>query len=126
MSRKLDITVLVDAAEIPDGDPDFANVPETPTTEYHVVETLRDLRHNVSVLGAVNDIGTIVENLTKKKPDIVFNLTEAFGGDRRLDKNIAGLLEMLGIPFTGAGPAGLMLCRDKGLCKQLLSLHRIR
>jgi D-alanine-D-alanine ligase len=126
MSRKLDITVLVDPAAIPDNDPDFATMPETPTTEYHVIETLRDLHHDVSVLGAVNDIGTIVESLTKQKPDIVFNLTEAFGGDRRLDKNIAGLLEMVGIPFTGTGPMGLMLCRDKGLCKQLLSLHRIR
>ncbi|MBN2316540.1 MAG: ATP-grasp domain-containing protein, partial [Sedimentisphaerales bacterium] len=55
-----------------------------------------------------------------------FNLTEQFGGDRRFDKNIAALLEILDIPFTGSGAMGLMLCRDKGLCKQLLSLHKIR
>jgi D-alanine-D-alanine ligase len=33
---------------------------------------------------------------------------------------------MIGVPFTGTGPTGLMLCRDKRLCKQLLSLHKIR
>ncbi len=126
MSRRLSITVLVDAAEIPDNDRDFTGVPEQPTTEYHVIQTLRDLQYNVSVLGAVNDIGAIAESLSRQNPDIVFNLTEAFAGDRRLDKNIAGLLEMVGIPFTGTGSTGLMLCRDKRLCKQLLSLHKIR
>jgi D-alanine-D-alanine ligase len=33
---------------------------------------------------------------------------------------------MMGIPFTGTGSTGLLLTRDKRLCKQLLSLHRIR
>ena len=126
MRRRLNITVLVDTSAIPDNDPDFTAEEHEPTTEYHVTTTLRELGHNVSVRGAVHDIGTLVGTLTEPRPDIVFNLTEEFGGDRRLDKNIAGLLEMLGIPFTGAGPAGLMLCRDKQLCKQLLSLHKIR
>ena len=126
MSRKLNITVLVDATEVKDSDPNFETSPEIPTTEYHVIEALRDLGYKASVLGAFNDIQTIVNTLTEQNPDLVFNLTESFNGDRRLDKNIAGLLEMLGIPFTGSGAMGLMLCRDKRLCKELLSLHKIR
>jgi D-alanine-D-alanine ligase len=126
MSRKLNITVLVDATEIKDVDPNFEISPEVPTTEYHVIEALRDLGYKVSILGAVNDIETIVGTLTEQNPDIVFNLTESFNGDRRFDKNIAGLLEMLRIPFTGTGAMGLLLCRDKRLCKELLSLHKIR
>lgn len=42
-----------------------------------------------------------------------------------MDMNIAAVLEMLDIPFTGSGPTGLMLSRDKRLCKQLLTSHRI-
>jgi D-alanine-D-alanine ligase len=126
MSRKLNITILVDATEIKDNDPNFEIFPEVPTTEYHVVEALRDLGYKVTVLVAVNDIETIVGTLTEQNPDIVFNLTESFNGDRRFDKNIAGLLEMLRIPFTGTGAMGLLLCRDKRLCKELLSLHKIR
>jgi D-alanine-D-alanine ligase len=126
MSRKLHVTVLVDAAEITDEDPNFEAQLEDPTTEHHVIETLRELGHEVSVLGAVRDIGTIAGTLTESKPDLVFNLTEAFEGNRQLDKNIAALLEMISVPFTGAGSAGLMLCRDKRLCKELLSLHKIR
>lgn len=126
MGRKLKITVLVDATEVKESDPNFESFPDVPTTEYHVIEALRELGYEVSVLGAVSDIGTIIETLTEHKPDMVFNLTEAFNGDRSLDKNIAGLLEMIGIPFTGTGAMGLMLSRDKRLCKELLSLHKIR
>jgi len=125
MNKQIQITVLVDAAEVTTDDPNFEVQPDAPTTEYHVIEALRGLGHEVSVLGAVSDIGTITNTLTKKRPDLVFNLTEAFEGDRQMDKNIAALLEMVGVPFTGAGAAGLMLCRDKRLCKELLSLHKI-
>jgi D-alanine-D-alanine ligase len=126
MSRKLNVTVLVDATEITKDNPNFEVRPEVPTTEYHVISALRNLGHEVSVLGAVSDIGTIAKTLAERKPDLVFNLTEAFDGERWLDKNIAALLEMVGVPFTGTGVAGLMLCRDKRLCKELLSLHKIR
>lgn len=117
---------MVDAAEITTDDPNFEDHPEVPTTEHHVIGALRNLGYEVSVLGAVSDIGAIVKTLADYKPDLVFNLTEAFEGDRQMDKNIAALLEMAGVPFTGAGAAGLMLCRDKRLCKELLSLHKIR
>jgi len=125
MSRKLDITVLVDAAEVSPDDPQFTAEPEAPTTEYHVIDALRHLGHNVYVLGAEENLTAVIDSLTRRKPNIVFNLTEQFCGDRRLDKNIAALLEMLELPFTGSGVTGLMLCRDKRLCKELLSLHRI-
>jgi D-alanine-D-alanine ligase len=126
VSRRLNITVLVDVASVPDNDPAFENSPDVPTTEYHVVDALRALRYKVSVLPAVDEIEKIISGLKEQKPDLVFNLTEQFAGDRRLDKNVTGLLEMLDIPFTGSGPTGLMLCRDKRLAKQLLSLHKIR
>ncbi|MHC4706929.1 MAG: D-alanine--D-alanine ligase family protein [Planctomycetota bacterium] len=126
MSRRLKITALVDAATVPLDDPDFAARPDVPTTEYHVVGALRSLNHHVSILAVSDDVTSIASTLTENKPKIVFNLTEEFAGDRRFDKNIASLLEMIGVPFTGTGPTGLMLCRDKRLCKQLLSLHKIR
>jgi len=126
MSRRLNITVLVDRWTVPNDDPEFRTRPQVPTTEYHVIQTLRELHYDVSVLPAEDDIAGIVTNLAQQEPDLIFNLTEQLRGDRTMDKNIAAVLEITGIPFTGAGPTGLMLCRDKGLCKQLLTLHRIR
>lgn len=126
MSQRLHVTVLVDPATIPPEDPQFRDPPDTPITEYHVCEALRVLGHRVSVVGAEYEIAQVVKTLTDQNPDLVFNLTEQFCGDRRLDKNVAALLELLDIPFTGAGTMGLLLCRDKRLCKQLLTLHKIR
>ncbi len=126
MGRKLNITALIDWSAVPDKDPEFMSVPQAPTTEYHVIGALRLLGHNVSILPVEESVRKIVVTLTRRKPDLVFNLTEQFGGDRRFDKNIAALLEILDMPFTGSGAMGLMLSRDKRLCKQLLSLHRVR
>ncbi|MBN1359773.1 MAG: ATP-grasp domain-containing protein [Sedimentisphaerales bacterium] len=126
MARPLSIAVLVDPATIPQEDPQFRNPPEIPITEYHVCEALRLLGYHVTVLGAERDIASVARTLTERDPDLVFNLTEQFCGDRRLDKNIAALLELLDLPFTGAGAMGLLLARDKRLCKEILRLHKIR
>jgi D-alanine-D-alanine ligase len=126
MKKRLKITGLADEAEVPANDPEFMTEPKRPITEYHVFNALRRLGHEVSVLGAGENISSIIESLMEQSPNLVFNLTEHIGGDRRFDKNIAALLEMLRIPFTGAGTTGLLLSRDKRLCKQLLSLYKIR
>jgi len=126
MSKKPDITVLVDETTIPEDDPEFFEPPEHADTEYHVIGALRELAYNVSVMGAISDLKSIVEKLSESKPGLVFNLTEEYNGNRRNDKNIAALLELLDIPYTGSGPGALMLSRDKRLCKELLSHHKIR
>ncbi len=120
------IAVLVDPATIPVEDPEFRDPADKPITEYHVCDALRALGHRVTVIGAEYDIASVARTLTERSPDLVFNLTEQFCGDRRMDKNIAALLELLDIPFTGAGAMGLLLARDKRLCKQILRLHKIR
>ncbi len=85
MKKKLNITVLVDIAEIPSGDPDFLIVPEKPSTEYYVIQALRALGYNVSVMGIEDNIEETITNLKEQHPDIVFNLTEHLGGDRNFD-----------------------------------------
>jgi D-alanine-D-alanine ligase len=125
VKRRLKVTVLLDWPCVPDDDPQLLREPRDPATEYHVASTLRELGHHVTVLG-VSDLQAMVGGLREQEPDIVFNLTEEFRGDRRHDRNLAAVLEVMGVPFTGSGSAGLMLCRSKGLCKQLLNFHRIR
>jgi D-alanine-D-alanine ligase len=124
--KKLDVTVLMDAACIPEGDTGFTSDTHADTTEYHVVTALRELNHGVEVLGVSDKVEPLVRHLTEHRPDIVFNLTEQFRDDRRMDRNIVGLLELMAIPYTGTGSLGLMICRNKGLCKQLLHARRVR
>lgn len=126
MTARLRVTVLMDGACMSDSDPEYRDESSAQITEYHVVNALRELGHEVSILAVREDIGAVVRALQEGRPDLVFNLTEEFRGKRRFDLNLAALLELLHVPFTGSGSIGLMLTRDKGLCKQLLSLHRVR
>jgi D-alanine-D-alanine ligase len=64
--------------------------------------------------------------LAKCGADLVFNLTESYGGDDIKDMNIAAYLDLLGLPYTGAGPHACLLAQDKALAKKLFAFHGIR
>ncbi len=125
MKSSLNVTLLMDEAWVPSDDPDFSKDILEAQTERHIAMALRELGHNVRVCGVGFDVAAIVSEIEANPPDMVFNLVEQFGDDRRLDKNVAALLEMLDVRFTGTGCAGMFICRDKGLCKQLLGLHHV-
>jgi D-alanine-D-alanine ligase len=63
--------------------------------------------------------------LARSKTDLIFNLVEAFGGDDTQERNLAGFLELLKRPFTGAGSDGLHLAQDKALAKKIFGFHGI-
>jgi len=93
--------------------------------EYDVIETLKEMGHEVRVLGLHDELGAIRPTAASFKPHIVFNLMEAFAGVTTFDQNVVSYLELLRLPYTGCNPRGLMLARDKALAKKLLAYHRI-
>ena len=95
-------------------------------TEYDVVSALEELGHHVFKLGVRDELGPLRRAIDEFKPDIVFNLLEEFRGEAVYDLNVIAYLELRGVAYTGCGPRGLLLARDKSLSKQLLSYHRIR
>lgn len=95
-------------------------------TEKDVKNSLIKLGHEVIPLGIHDDIEPLLKLLNEQKPDLVFNLSEAFKGNRDFEPNMTALLQLIGVPFTGTGPLGLQLCKDKGLTKVILGYHRIR
>jgi D-alanine-D-alanine ligase len=94
-------------------------------TEYDVVTTLRKLGHEVKPLGVKSDLGVIGTAVREWRPHIAFNLLEEFDGRAIYDQNVVSYLELLGTPYTGCNPRGLMLARDKALAKKLFSFHEI-
>lgn len=64
--------------------------------------------------------------LAKCEADLIFNLTESYAGDDTKDMNIAAYLDLLGKPYTGAGPHSLYLAQDKALAKKMFAFHGIR
>jgi D-alanine-D-alanine ligase len=94
-------------------------------TEYDVVSTLRTVGHEVRTLGVLDSLTELRAAVGDWKPDLVFNLLEEFDGIVTYDQHVVAFLELLRQPYTGCNPRGLLLSRDKSLCKQLLSYHRI-
>ncbi len=93
--------------------------------EYDVIVTLQERGHEVRVLGIHDDLTDIRRTIEEFKPQIVFNLMEAFAGITTFDQNVVSYLELLRIPYTGCNPRGLILARDKALSKKLMAYHRI-
>jgi D-alanine-D-alanine ligase len=125
--KKLRILALVHDHLVPPEDTAGIDILEAEwKMEYDVIETLREIGHEVRVLGINDNLGGIRPTVGLFKPHIVFNLMEAFAGVTTFDQNVVSYLELLGLPYTGCNPRGLILARDKALSKKLLAYHRIR
>jgi len=91
-----------------------------------VVEALKGLKHDVSVLGVHDDPKKLIDGLSRRKPDIVFNLMETFGKTQLGQVAAVGLLELLEVPYTGGGPGEFYLQEDKAITKKLMAFDDIR
>lgn len=94
-------------------------------TEYDVVSTLKECGHEVRCVGVLDSLTELRAAIADWKPDVVFNLLEEFDGIVTYDQHVVAFLELLRQPYTGCNPRGLLLSRDKSLCKQLLTYHRV-
>lgn len=129
MARKRHkVLVLFDTAGTPPENQDFTEELKTDdwAAEAHVIEALKKLGHEVRTIGVWDEPGMIIDEIKANPPDVVFNMTEHFNAVSAYDRNVAGLLEMMGVPYTGSSPTGLTLCKNKGMAKELLQYHKIR
>jgi D-alanine-D-alanine ligase len=94
-------------------------------TEHDVTSTLRDMGHEIRIVGVKDDLTVIRRAIEDWKPHIAFNMMEHFHELGAFDHNVVSYLELLRVPYTGCNPRGLMLARDKALSKTLLSYHRV-
>jgi D-alanine-D-alanine ligase len=126
--KRYKVLVLFDTAGTPPPDQDFSAELKTDdwAAEAHVISALKQLGHEVRTIGVWDEPGMIIDEIKKYPPDIVFNLTEHFNEISAYDRNVAGLLEMMDVPYTGSSPTGLTLCKNKGMAKEILAYHKIR
>jgi D-alanine-D-alanine ligase len=90
-----------------------------------VASALRKRGHRASILGVHNDLKKLVSGFSRRKPDLVFNLLESFGENLGGDVAVAGVLDLLGLRYTGGGPGELYLRQDKGLAKKVFAFEGI-
>lgn len=94
-------------------------------TEFDVVTGLEALGHEVCKLGLHDELRPLRDAIEEWSPDIVFNLLEEFHGRPAYDHNVVSYLELVGVPYTGCNPRGMILARDKALSKKILHFHRL-
>ncbi len=85
-----------------------------------IEESLREYDFNPYVLSVDHFSKELVQVLTKIAPKFVFNLCEEINGRSELEMCVAGLLDLMGIPYTGSGPIALGLALNKFHAKQVL------
>jgi D-alanine-D-alanine ligase len=91
-----------------------------------VQDALREKGQTVSVLGVHADVKRLLGGLARRKPELIFNLVESFGTSEFGHIDVAGLLDLVGIPFTGGGAGEYYLQTDKALAKKLLAFSNIK
>ncbi len=102
----------------PDGDP-------VDPVVHDVQNALLSLGHAPKLLAVHERVHDLLTELEKQQPDLVFNVCETFADDYRLEVNVAAVLELARVRFTGSGTAGLLLAQDKILTKRLLEYHEV-
>jgi D-alanine-D-alanine ligase len=127
VKKKLKVLALFDAIRPTTIDQDLSAEMKTPDwkTEANVLAALGELGYTTEHLAIFDDLDLLRQKLESFAPDVIFNLADQFKNNRGFDQHIVSLLEMQGVPFTGCGATGLVLCKHKGISKKILGYHHI-
>ncbi len=107
--------------------PQFCMEGSDPLSEYELMAGhLRKSGYEVYTLNIMDNMHTFIKDLNKNKPDVVFNLVELYKEQPRLEMSFTGLMELLGVAYTGAPPLALGTCQNKTLTKRILSAVGVR
>jgi D-alanine-D-alanine ligase len=68
----------------------------------------------------------LVESIAGDPPDLVINFCDTgFRNVAKQELHVPALLELYEIPYTGAAPAGIVLCYDKAVVRAVAQAHGI-
>lgn len=102
-------------------------------SEVGVVDEMRDIKtaldslgYKTTIVNVNSDVYRLIDYLRNERPDIIFNIVESVENESLQEMNIAGLYDLLKIPYTGAGPLALGTALNKPRVKEILTYHGIR
>ncbi|MGB3479156.1 MAG: ATP-grasp domain-containing protein [bacterium] len=101
-----------------------------PNTVNKIAEALERGGHNVQIIdGNMHVIESLQEFMPKviegEHTGMVFNMAYGIQGESRYT-HLPSMLEMLGIPYVGSGPAGHALALDKVITKLIMQRYNIQ
>jgi len=87
-----------------------------------VSQSLKELGHDVVQMPCTLDLLSIKDRLLAYDPQLVFNLVESLDGQGRLIHLFPGLLDGMGIFYTGSCTESIFVTSHKGLAKERMIL----
>jgi D-alanine-D-alanine ligase len=90
-----------------------------------IFEALEKLGHEPSYYVLDGRPQSLV-GLARCGADLIFNLTESYAGDDTKEMHVTAFLDLLGIPYTGAGPHANILAQDKSIAKKMFAFYGIQ
>ncbi|MFW5734285.1 MAG: D-alanine--D-alanine ligase family protein [Oceanidesulfovibrio sp.] len=85
-----------------------------------VAAGLTNSGHEVLLLPARQPVRHVLEELDRKRVELVFNLVETLGGTSESAYLLPSALEQASLPFTGAGSQALLVSGNKLAAKRLM------
>jgi D-alanine-D-alanine ligase len=110
---------------LPDGSVDVSSPKSVLGRLQAVKKALASRGHRVKVMEMKEDVSPMVGRILRSKAELIFNLCEEFRGQSRLEMNVAALLELLNVPFSGSSSLVLGLSQDKAKTKSILAHYGV-
>jgi D-alanine-D-alanine ligase len=113
------VLVLYNEPVLPEDHPDYVSEVEVLDNVYAVQEALAGAGFEATTLGVAATAQELIDGVKEHRPDAVVNLFEGVATNNASELYAAGLLEWLGVPYTGCPFHTLVMARSKHLAKRL-------
>ncbi len=88
-----------------------------------IAAAIRSLGYKSLLFNVDADIMRLINFLRDERPDVIFNLCESVGNESIHEMHVAGIYELMGIPYTGSGAFTLGTALNKARVKEILCYH---
>ena len=106
--------------------------PAVDLSEVGVLEEMEDIRtalqslgYKASIFNVDSNVFRLIDFLREERPDLVFNIVECVENESIQEMNVAGIYELLKIPYTGGNPMTLGIALNKPRVKEILGYYGI-
>jgi D-alanine-D-alanine ligase len=115
------VALLYNEPVLPTDHPDYASEAGVLESVEAFSRALAKSDDEIVRIGLSASLPELIARLSRDRPNVVVNFCEGFGGHARGEIHITGILELVGLPYTGSTPESLALALDKVRSKQVLT-----